>query len=174
MTEAPDFAMPVQAWRAWRVAERKGRLHLHSVLQKTLWPEGEPLFAGCMRGRSLLVRRLSRRWDHDAPERRCECGIYGASIERACFYLTSTPRSGLGLVFGRVFLWGTVIECEHGFRASAAYPAHIYVPADAHNFSEDGWSEIAIGLQHYRVPVEPLIVRGRDAVAAIREKSIAA
>ena len=31
-------------------------------------------------------------------------------------------------VLGRVSLWGDVVECAWGWRASFAYPAQIYVP----------------------------------------------
>jgi hypothetical protein len=172
--EAPDFSEPFEAWRAWRVVEQNGVLQLLSMVQRTLWPVGEPLTAECLHGRSWLRRRLSRGWDHEVPATRCQCGIYGATLERSGVYLNSTPKAGVGRVFGRVSLWGVVIECQHGFRASTAYPALIYVTSDAHNYSEDGWSEIAFGLQRYRVPIEPLFCRARDAVAAVREQCIAA
>ncbi len=31
-------------------------------------------------------------------------------------------------VMGKVSLWGTVIETEHGYRASHAYPLRLYIP----------------------------------------------
>jgi hypothetical protein len=32
-------------------------------------------------------------------------------------------------VLGRVLLWGSVVECDHGWRAEYAYPAALYLSA---------------------------------------------
>jgi len=34
------------------------------------------------------------------------------------------------IVFGKVYLWGKLLECERGFRAQYAYPSGIYSTAD--------------------------------------------
>jgi hypothetical protein len=66
-------------------------------------------------------------------------------------------------VLGRVALWGTVVECERGWRASRAYPAHLYVPSPRRPalFVLTGLrrpalpaEEIALELAAYGVPVE--------------------
>src|SRR5271154_6225341 len=41
-------------------------------------------------------------------------------------FWTSTKREA----FGKVYLWGRVIECEKGFRGLYAYPAGLYYTAD--------------------------------------------
>lgn len=170
--EAPDFAEAIQAWRAWRVVRRDGRLRLCSVVQRTVWPARAALRAQCLRSPSLL-QRIRRRDAHEAPRRLCECGIYGTSAEQVVDYLTQTPRTGAGRVFGLVSLWDTVIECDRGYRAGSAYPARIYVPSDASNEGEDGWAEIAFGLQHYGVPVETVSAPSREAVASVAEQAAA-
>jgi hypothetical protein len=45
----------------------------------------------------------------------------------------------LGRVAGRVRLWGTVVECERGWRASHAYPSRLLVALD------DGRSRLDAG-----------------------------
>jgi hypothetical protein len=69
---------------------------------------------------------------HRAPEAACRCGIYacestaGATPFLSC---SRTPeRQTLGLVLGRLSLWGKVVECQRGWRGERAHPASIYVP----------------------------------------------
>jgi hypothetical protein len=66
-------------------------------------------------------------------------------------------------VLGLVSLWGTVVECERGYRASHGYPRRIFVPADAGEPWRIGWDEVALGLCRYGVAVEPLAARAADA-----------
>jgi hypothetical protein len=67
-------------------------------------------------------------------------------------------------VVGEVSLWGTVIECEHGYRASLAYPRRIYVPSDGAHWD---WEKVADDLSAYRVPVEPLPVGCADTTGEL-------
>jgi hypothetical protein len=170
--EAPDFAEAIQAWRAWRVVSQGGQLLLASVIQRATWPPGSALRAMCLR-RPTLLARLRSREAHEAPRDSCECGIYGTSIDRIGVYLTETPRTSAGRVFGRVSLWGTVIECDRGYRGGQAYPTCLYVPLDASYAFDDGWEEIAFGLQHYGVPIEPIAARSKDAVSAVAAQQAA-
>ena len=57
-------------------------------------------------------------------------------------------------VVGLVSLWGSVVECEHGWRASHAYPAAIYVPSFSSAAGDPAPEEIAAALAAYHVPVE--------------------
>lgn len=170
--EAPDFAEALTAWRAWRVVRRDGQLFLCSVVQRTIWPARQTLRAKCLRRPSLL-RRLRRQDEHGAPAQSCECGIYATSIEGVVNYLTGTPITGAGRVFGMVSLWETVIECERGYRAACAYPAHIYVPADAGGDYDEGCHRIAAGLKRYGVPVQRVSGPSREAVFAIASERAA-
>jgi hypothetical protein len=148
VNEAPDFVEPFNAWRVWKVVRRHGVYMLGSVVQRTLWPAGEALEADCLRRRTLFARSRRKR-RHDAPEASCECGIYGAALERVGQYVAEAPCRGVARVLGRVALWGTVIECERGFRASHAYPTRVYVPADAGDPWRVSWEEVALGLWRY-------------------------
>ena len=121
----PDYVEPFEGWRAWQVGAAGRDLRLLSVVQETVWPPREELAAECPRGRILARLRRPRR--HEAPVERCACGIYATSLDRLGSYL----RRGdcrTRYVFGRVRLWGSVVECEHGWRGARAYPAEIVVP----------------------------------------------
>jgi hypothetical protein len=63
---------------------------------------------------------------------------------------------GVARVLGQVALWGTVVECERGFRASRAYPVRIYVPADTGATGSVDWEDVSFDLARYGVPVELL------------------
>ena len=69
-------------------------------------------------------------------------------------YTTSTDATG------RASLWGSVVDCEQGWRASHAYPAHIFVPTlRASEESAARVEAIALALTDYGVPVEILECR---------------
>jgi hypothetical protein len=172
MNEAPDYAAPLQAWRVWKLVRREGEYMLGSVVQRTLWPPGAALTADCLRGRHLFPR-LRRRRAHAAPESDCECGIYAAALDRVGQYLVEAPCRGVSRVLGQVALWGTVIECERGFRASHAYPSRMYIPFDAGNPWRVDWEEVALGLWRYRVPIEPLEVAAAEAPRVLAERPAA-
>ena len=163
MSKAPDFVEPLEAWRVWKVIRRDGMYSLGSVVQRTVWPAGEALVAECLAGGRLsrLLRRRKAR--HGAPDVGCQCGIYAAGLEIVGSYAADAPFSSVSRVLGQVALWGTVVECARGYRASHAYPARIYVPADAGEAWRIGWDEVALGLCRYGVPVEPLAARAADA-----------
>lgn len=146
----------------WRVARDGNTFSLGSVIQKTLWPAGRELSAECLRGRHRLTRLFGRQI-HDAPESQCDCGIYAAALEHIGKYVVQAPCNRLARVLGRVALWGTVIECERGFRASLAYPTRICVPLDAGAPWRISCEEVALGLARYRVPIEMLASRASEA-----------
>ncbi|HSC49822.1 MAG TPA: hypothetical protein VLD16_06105 [Gaiellaceae bacterium] len=169
---APDYAEPFRAWRVWRVVRRDRGYYLGSVVQRTVWPAGEAFTAECLR-MPTMFSRLRRRQRHESPEADCDCGIYAASLERLDHYLADAPLRAVARVLGQVALWGTVIECENGFRASHAYPLRIYVPADAGGPWRIGWDEVAGGLVSYGVPVEPLAARAAEATRHLHDRQAA-
>ena len=97
-----------------------------------------------------VFSRLRRKQPHESQEPDCDCGIYAASLDRLDRYLADAPLRAAARVLGQVALWGTVIECEHGLRASHAYPLRMYVPADAGGQWRIGWDEVASGLTSCR------------------------
>jgi hypothetical protein len=108
---------------------------------------------------------------HVAPDESCRCGIYAAATATeaaASVTVPARPREEIvHHVIGRVSLWGTVVECERGWRAERAYPSSLAVPAPLpqapkrHTLRRRRqWSrfrpaaEIAAALCEYGVPVE--------------------
>jgi hypothetical protein len=119
-------------WRVWRVGP--DRL-LRSVVYDEVWPAGTPVRAQC--------RKLGGR--HAAPDPRCECGLHAAKdVADWVHYLGRADR-----VFGRVALFGAIVEGARGFRAEAAYPLELVVPAPVADAAE-----VAAALAAYHVPVE--------------------
>ena len=81
-------------------------------------------------------------------------------------------RQAVSAALGRVSLWGSVVECEQGWRAERAYPAALYLPALAASVSRGrlgrflrrrrsaiGAPEVARGLAAYGVAVELIACR---------------
>jgi hypothetical protein len=125
MSTAPDYIEPLEAWRVWHVVTQGGVALLRSVIKPTVWMPGEPLTAECLRRRRFLRRRGTL---HAAPEPECDCGIYATSRDRVGEYLQEPlPPGAVARIMGRVQLWGTVVECERGYRAQFAYPLELYV-----------------------------------------------
>jgi len=160
---APDVAGTVDAWRVWRLVVEDGRHVLGSIIKPTLWPPGRALRAECLNARPPLdwLRRKER---HLAPEERCECGVYAAGLDQIAQYVDEVSmRPAVAHVVGLVSLWGTVIECERGFRASSAYPARIYIPTDAPGKAGCEAEELVEHLGAYGVPVKLLDARCAEA-----------
>lgn len=158
----PDYVEPFEGWRVWRASSDGSHLRLRSVVQETVWPPREELAADCLSRR--LLARLRRRRRHEAPAEACACGIYATTLDRLGSYLRMRGDGRAHYVFGRVLLWGTIIECEHGWRAARAYPAEIIVPAPPRPSSPTimaprgepagaSAAEIADALSCYAVPV---------------------
>src|SRR5207302_10888345 len=125
------------------------------VVFNVVWLPREPLEAECSRRRMNLLP-WRRAVLHHAPLPACDCGIYATTLERTAPYLDPRldgPR--VHRVLGRVSLWGTVVECAWGWRASLAYPERIYVPAWT---ARSGLppQEVALSLADYGVPIELL------------------
>ena len=102
-----EQAEVVIAWRAWKVYRIGSKPILQSVVAKTLWPWGEPLEADGFGKQQGTHGR----------------GIYAAKTKIGGVEATSDWK---GCVFGKVALWGKVIEHERGYRAQFAYPQHLW------------------------------------------------
>ena len=144
-----DSAEPVVGWKIWRVEHDAERTRLRSVLYGSLWVPGRPAVAEC---------KKPLRFRHEAPDRLCDCGIHaGRSLAAWQHYL----KVGDDRVFGRALLLGERVEGSAGWRAAAAYPLALYVPAEL-----DAAESIAEGLAVYGVPVEIVGARTREVVVA--------
>ena len=167
MTERiPDYVEPLEGWRVWRVDRMDDGFRLRSLVQETSWPAREELVAECRKRR--LLPRLRRRARHEPPAETCACGIYATRVECVSAYLSQPSWDGAPYVFGRVLLWGTVIECERGWRATRAYPAQLFVPTPRRRGARGvSAQEIADALAAYRVPVVVLPFTPLEAFEAL-------
>jgi hypothetical protein len=113
---APDYAEALIGWRVWCVVRTREGIRLASVIKDDVWPESAELVARC------LVDAT-----HAAPVQSCSCGVYAAREPATVWtYLRGRDEPGtIGRVLGRVLLWGRVVEHEHGWRASHAYPLDV-------------------------------------------------
>lgn len=170
---APDYAEPVRAWRAWCVYDQPDGPMLRSIFFPDFWEPRRPLFASCHHRRVFHIRRQNG-VDHVAPAKRCECGIYGADAQTAAEYLRDPMPGEVARVFGLVSLWGSVLECARGWRATNAYPAAVYVPTTTRR-NRCHWSpsELAALLRRYGVAVEVLDCSGEEIVDAAQRRAAA-
>jgi hypothetical protein len=102
---------PILAWRAWALTGRRDGtdLLLRPVAGRSRpWRPLEPAEAACKHARL-----------HAAPNVDCSCGLHGTH-EAEVLRHTRCPA-----VFGRVALWGRVIEHDLGFRAQYGYPQRL-------------------------------------------------
>jgi hypothetical protein len=108
--ETALVAGPIIAYRAWAVSGN----YLTGIGSGhgQLWHPGQPLKAVCLASGPSHA--------NPPPLSKCSCGIY------------ALKRTEIGMedsqVFGKVALWGTVIEHEGGYRAEYAYPFAFIVP----------------------------------------------
>lgn len=101
------MAGPITGWRCWFVNESEGLLR--SVTQRTAWAPGVP-----MKG-------------DPAPGN--HSGIYAMKARELLRDDYDNDRDFM--VFGKVALWGKVIEHAKGYRAQYAYPLEIDLRVDA-------------------------------------------
>jgi hypothetical protein len=171
VTLVPDYVEPVVGWRSWLVVHDGEDFRLRSVLYDALWLPRKALSARC------LHRRLKVPWrkpmEHTPPVTDCACGVYAArEPEEALSYIDGgwVDARNVHRVIGQVSLWGQVVECERGWRASRAYPKTIYVPPTRAPLwlSVEHADVIALSLTDYGVPVELLDKRARRPEALAR------
>jgi hypothetical protein len=171
---APDLIGPLMGWRAWDVARTREGWRLHSVHMGDSWPVEAPLAAECHRARWVAGSVVATHEGHEAPAPGCQCGVYGAvDAARARQYFVANWAEADGLpqrrldddyvprAVGHVQLWGRVIECTQGYRASHAYPGKIWLPARRPDGVPFDVESVAFDLLDYGVSVELLDVGTR-------------
>ena len=112
----PDYISPVVAYRAWQL-DATG---LKSLCGEP-WRPGRRLAAACRESVRMTGHDV-----HDAPQMNCTCGIYAAKSHSA---LRKAGYAGYG-IHGEVYLWGTVVEHELGWRAQYACPKNFFMPLE--------------------------------------------
>jgi hypothetical protein len=135
---------PLIGWRCWFVLPHEPLLR--PILKRGLaWKPREAVEAIC-------PEHL-----HEVPAddaEKCRCGIWTVCHPMLLDEIgwTSTPPKGVAklpgiMVVGEVSLWGKIVQHERGWRASMAYPRHLYV------FTDDPMIAETLR-ERYGVPVE--------------------
>ena len=112
----PDYISPIVAYRAWQW-DATG---LKSFCGEP-WHPSRTLAARCTR----FVGDAAHHF-HDAPQMNCTCGIYAAKSREN---LRRAGYMGFG-IHGEVYLWGTVVEHQLGWRAQYACPKNFFLPLE--------------------------------------------
>jgi hypothetical protein len=163
-----DYFEVVEGWRAWAVVhDESDAARLRSLYYDATWAVGSAMVASCRRGRRARLRP----WRvicpaHSAPAFTCTCGIYATMDPAPVASLLTGFRdfapAEVARAMGRVALWGDVVQCERGWRASHAYPIDIYVWSPVHGSAAA--DDLAADLAAYAVPVERVDASGAKAV----------
>jgi hypothetical protein len=116
----PDLISPIVGYRAW-----KWNTTVLQSLCGERWYPRQPLAARC-RAATIVGRADVVHDAHDLPQTNCTCGVYASkSFEQ----LRTTGYERFG-IHGEVYLWGTVVEHEVGWRAQFAYPKTLFLSPD--------------------------------------------
>ena len=107
--DVPFYPDAFEAWRGWRV--EKGVLK--SVNDGQIWVPGVAFEAECSSGKQHKT----------VPWPRCTCGLYSVKT------LTKLQKNNYHTAgaFGKVAIWGEMIESSEGYKSQFAYPTIIYV-----------------------------------------------
>jgi len=137
MAPAETIIMPAEGYRLWYADPS---LLLKSITINILWNPGKKLEAKCSWSCCVCKSPEFREPNYNlllygSPLRdMCSAGIYAMKtfqqgLEAFDFEVKVHQKMkefGHEVVFGKVYLWGKLLECEKGFRAQFAYPSGIY------------------------------------------------
>lgn len=145
---------PIVGWRAWKLVDYSRRdgttePRLTAIIAGEIWDPRRRFEARCTRSRSH---------SHESPWPDCQCGAWAVRT-RTDAAQRALAAGGKTVCYGPVYLWGRVLEFEHGYRAQYAYPQKLYL--------QDAPDGLAPALQQiYGVPVTRLAAPARRVVQA--------
>lgn len=142
--EKSIIAEPIEAWRVWQVVHTDQLMLNKEMLGRLAerYDRGENPFVGLL-SPALHSVGVQHRWQktetarctqthdprHESPAVACSCGIWGLKDEE---YLCRALANYGSCAYGRVQMWGRIVEHDHGYRAQYAKPFSItLVGADA-------------------------------------------
>jgi hypothetical protein len=154
----PDYISPIVGYRVWTW----GSLGLKSLCGQT-WHPGQSLAARC-RASAVVGRAVMAHDSHDAPQASCTCGIHAV---KTLNHFRSAGYQRFA-IHGQVYLWGTVVEHELGYRAQFAYPKNFTLSPDALPFT---LAEIRSRLQSLALYGNDIFVLGNGETLSLWSKS---
>jgi len=143
----PDYISPIVGYRVWTW----GTLGLKSLCGAT-WRPGRSQVARCRASTvvgTLVGRGKAKDDAHDAPHDDCTCGIYAV---KTFHHFRSAGYDKYG-IYGEVYLWGTVVEHELGYRAQFAYPKNFVLLLDTLPFMLGAMQAQLGGLVAFGIPI---------------------
>jgi hypothetical protein len=152
----PDYISPVVGYRVWQWDATGLR-----SLNGELWLASQPLSAVCRVDTSGSIAGLSKATHNpnELPYFSCTCGVYAA---KTIGHLNQCGYKRFG-VHGEVYLWGTVVEHERGWRAEFAYPKTFFLAPTTIPFS---LSEINVRLKTLtEFGTDVFLIRDHERVA---------
>jgi hypothetical protein len=121
------YLEPLLAWRFWRIRRLETLGSARPLRLAAAGRRGIPKFWEPRQENRAVCSNPSA--SHEAPWPTCRCGIYGFRdrelAERALYRFSRGKLANWA--FGRVCLWGAVVEHQHGWRAQYAYPYELVV-----------------------------------------------
>jgi hypothetical protein len=158
MMEVSDtYILPIVGYRGWVLREGK----LSSCVVDNLWIPKKANVAQCDKHRKFWLRSLQSgpgpqvipHEGHVAPLAECQCGFYAFKTLPQLVEWLEHRETELDLVIGDVYLWGKVVDCEHGYRAQYAYPKRFYNKGYEYSSADNNST---FELREFNVPVEPM------------------
>lgn len=159
----PDLISPIVGYRAWHWDDSG----LRSFMGEP-WLSMQPLEAQCRAsGGREQVRLESGHKVHGIPLVECSCGIYATKslnhLQQTQYYCSRST------VHGEVYLWGSVVEHELGWRAQFAYPLTLYIRLENFPFTISSTQSRVRSLIRYGCNL--FIVHDSEAVPLWRKDS---
>ena len=132
----PDVVGTLTGYRVWPILKSDLGYVLGSYHDNFIWIPGQPTKASC---NELMAERVAETYGEIvrgpcqvAPNPSCSCGLYGAitpkeAVNNLVQYFLTPAQDTEFIAYGRVDLWGRVVEHEYAYRAEFAYPKEISV-----------------------------------------------
>jgi hypothetical protein len=151
----PDYISPIVGYRVWTLST----MGLKSLCGEQ-WHPAKSLAARCRASTVVgtIAGRAEAADNHDAPQANCTCGIYAV---KTLHHFRSAGYERFG-IYGEVYLWGTVVEHELGWRAQLAYPKNFFLSPDALPFT---LSEIQARLHALTLYGSDIFVLGSETIS---------
>jgi hypothetical protein len=124
----PDYFEPLVGWRAWGSVSPEG--YLKALTRSFYWVPGKAVQVRCD-----LCGGPAK------PTMTNHAGLHAFKTVKQLL----DDHAHVGTIIGQVYLWGTVVECERGYRAEYAYPKAL--------IANNKWQEELLSTA-WKIPVE--------------------